>query len=100
MICAEVSIIPIGTNSTSVSDYIAESEKVLQNYTSIKYKLNAMSTEIEADNIDTLFEVLKEMHLAQIENGAQRVSTSVRIDDRRDKKITLSGKVKAVEAKL
>ncbi len=100
MICAEVSIIPIGTSSTSVSDYIAESEKVLQNYTNIKYKLNAMSTEIEADNIDILFDVLKDMHLAQIDNGAQRVSTSVRIDDRRDKDITLSSKVEAVKAKL
>ncbi len=100
MICAEVSIIPIGTNSTSVSDYIAESEKVLKSYSNIKYKLNAMSTEIEADNIDTLFNVLKDMHMAQIDNGAQRVSTSVRIDDRRDKDITLSSKVEAVKAKL
>lgn len=32
--------------------------------------------------------------------GAQRVSTKLAIDDRRDKEITMDGKIRAVEEKM
>jgi len=100
MIVAEVSIIPIGTSSTSISDYVVESEKVLKNHSEISYKLTGMATEIEATNIDTLLNVIKEMHNAQINKGAKRVQTSLRIDDRRDKETDLNRKISSVQSKL
>jgi uncharacterized protein YqgV (UPF0045/DUF77 family) len=40
------------------------------------------------------------MHEVPFGEGAQRVSTLIRIDDRRDKVSTMAGKVKAVTDKL
>jgi uncharacterized protein (TIGR00106 family) len=59
-----------------------------------------MSTEIEGDNIDDIFNALKDMHLAQIGQGANRVQTTIRIDDRRDRQCSLSEKVASVKSKL
>lgn len=100
MIVAEIAVVPVGTGSSSISDYIAKSERVLKKHPNLNYKLTAMSTEIESKNIDEIFEVLKEMHLAQLNNGAVRVNTTIRIDDRRDKDNTLSEKVCSVKSKL
>jgi len=40
------------------------------------------------------------MHEVPFKKGAPRVVTTLKIDDRRDKKGTLSGKKKAVQSKL
>jgi uncharacterized protein YqgV (UPF0045/DUF77 family) len=40
------------------------------------------------------------MHEHPFTLGAQRVSTSLRIDDRRDKQATIAGKMRSVEEKL
>ena len=100
MLDVEIAIIPLGTCSTSISDYIAESEKVLENYPDVNYNINGMATEIQGENIDKIFELAKEMHLAQISMGAQRVQTSIKIDDRRDKDASIDEKVSSVESKV
>jgi uncharacterized protein (TIGR00106 family) len=100
MIDVEISVIPVGTGSTSTSDFIAQSEKALLKHPALSYKITGMSTEIEGENIDDIFNALKDMHLAQIQQGANRVQTSIRIDDRRDKQCTLSEKVASVKAKF
>jgi uncharacterized protein (TIGR00106 family) len=100
MINAEIAVVPIGTSSTSISEFISKSEKVLSKHPNVSYKITAMSTELESKNIDEIFEVLKEMHLAQINNGATRVDTTIRIDDRRDKESTMSEKVASVKTKF
>jgi uncharacterized protein YqgV (UPF0045/DUF77 family) len=40
------------------------------------------------------------MHQVPFKKGAHRVLTTLKIDDRRDKKGTLSGKKRAVQSKL
>jgi uncharacterized protein YqgV (UPF0045/DUF77 family) len=40
------------------------------------------------------------MHEVPFKKGAPRVLTTLRIDDRRDKKGTIEGKKKAVQSKL
>ena len=40
------------------------------------------------------------MHEAPFAEGARRVSTLIKIDDRRDKEQTLEGKVRSVTEKL
>jgi len=100
MIDVEIAIVPIGTCSTSTSGFIAQSEKALLKHPALSYKITGMSTEIEGENIDEIFDALKDMHLAQIGEGAQRVQTSIRIDDRRDKLCTLSEKVASVKSKI
>jgi uncharacterized protein (TIGR00106 family) len=99
MAILEVSIVPIGTGGTSVSAYVAECVKILQKEKKIKHELTSMGSNLEGDLRDLMRVVLK-MHEVPFRKGAKRVSTAIRIDDRRDKKGTLEGKKKAVEAKL
>ncbi len=50
--------------------------------------------------LDRILELVKEMHELPFSHGIQRVVTSVSIDDRRDKPITMESKVKAVIEKI
>jgi uncharacterized protein (TIGR00106 family) len=58
-----------------------------------------MGTNIEG-NLKDLIRVALKMHQAPFRKGALRVVTTLKIDDRRDKKGTLSGKKRAVQEKL
>lgn len=97
-IIVEVSIIPLGTG-TSLSSLVAEAVKVLQE-TGLKYQLTSMGTIIEG-GWEEVFDTIRKMHEKVFEIGALRVSTSLKIDDRRDgKEVSIERKVKAVEEKL
>jgi uncharacterized protein (TIGR00106 family) len=100
MAIVEVTIVPLGTGTPSVSHYVAEVHKVLEQAEEpIKYQLTSMSTIIEGD-LEDLLAVIRRMHEVPFEKGAQRVSTSIRIDDRRDKISTMESKLKSVHEKL
>lgn len=73
---------------------------VLENYKGkVKYQLTPMSTLIEGE-LSTLFEIIEVLHEIPFKSGVNRVTTNIRIDDRRDKKITMNSKVQSVEEKL
>ncbi|MFD3448761.1 MTH1187 family thiamine-binding protein [Microbacteriaceae bacterium 4G12] len=100
MAIVDVSIIPIGTGTTSVSEYVAEVHKVLEkNADRVKYKLTPMNTIIEGE-LSILLDVIAQMHEVPFEKGAARVATTIRIDDRRDKESTMEKKLQAVQSKL
>lgn len=99
MAVVEVSIVPIGTGSTSVSKYVAGVEKVLAAETSVKHSLTAMGTIIEGD-LDAVLRVIRRMHESVFSGEVQRVVTLIRIDDRRDKHGTIAGKVESVQRRL
>jgi uncharacterized protein (TIGR00106 family) len=65
----------------------------------VRYELSSMGTNIEG-NLKDLFKIAINMHQVPFKKGAQRVVTTMKIDDRRDKKGTLEGKKKAVKNKL
>ena len=94
MAIAEVSIVPLGTGSPSVSGYVAACLKVLDE-SGLTYELHGMGTIIEGD-LQELFEVIREMHEVPFTEGAQRVVTSIKLDDRRDKESTFRNKVASV----
>mgnify|MGYP001241808016 CR=1 FL=1 len=97
---ADVTVIPIGTESTSLSEYVASIHSVLRSYEGkIKYELTPMSTIIEAE-LPVLFEVIEKIHEVPFANGAKRVATNIRIDDRRDQVVTMEGKIESVQKKL
>lgn len=99
MAIVQLTIVPLGTGTTSVSDYVAAVHRVLeQEGGRVKYELTAMSTIIEGE-LDDLFAIVRRMHEVPFENGAMRVSTTLTIDDRRDKVGTMEQKVRSVEAK-
>ena len=97
MAVMEVSVIPIGIGS-SVSSYVADCIRVLKKE-KVSYELTAMGTNVEGDLKDLVRVALK-MHQVPFSRGAQRVVTTIKIDDRRDKKISIAGKKKAVQNKL
>lgn len=99
MISAELTIIPIGTSGTSLHKYIAAAVSALEE-AGVKYHLTGMGTIIEADDAEQLFDSIKKAHEAVFNAGAQRVATSVKIDDRRDKEETLEEKVSSVKKML
>ncbi|MCD6243753.1 MAG: MTH1187 family thiamine-binding protein [Candidatus Korarchaeota archaeon] len=94
---AEITIVPVGVGS-SVSDYVAEALRKVR-ARGLKYQLTPTSTIIEGE-LDELFQVLKEMHESPFKKGAPRVLTVIKIDDRRDKSITMEYKVRVVQEKL
>ena len=98
MAVVEVCLIPIGTKETSVSKYVAEAEKILM-AEGVKYKLNPMGTVIQGD-IDQALKAIRACQESVFEQGADRVYSVIKIDDRRDKKASLDQKLKSVMDKM
>ena len=93
-----VSVAPLGTATSSLSRYVAGAERILQER-GLKHQLTAMGTIIEGD-LDAILPVLRQMHEQPFAEGAVRVSTLIKIDDRRDKAHSIEGKVRSVTEKL
>ncbi|WP_079914744.1 MTH1187 family thiamine-binding protein [Paenibacillus sp. 32352] len=100
MAIVELTIIPIGTATTSLSQYVADIQKVLEQANEpIHYEMTSMSTIIEGE-LDDLMTVIRRLHEVPFSHGAERVSTSIKIDDRRDKKASMEQKLKSVAEKM
>ena len=99
MAVVEISVAPLGTATTGVSEYVAACVEIVA-ASGLAYQLNPMGTVIEGD-IDAIFAILRKMHEVPFGKGAQRVSTLIKIDDRRDAgSHGLQGKVDSVLVKL
>ncbi|MEI2665441.1 MTH1187 family thiamine-binding protein [Rossellomorea sp. LJF3] len=102
MAIVDVTVIPIGTESPSVSSYVADLQSILKGYEEegkIRFQLTPMNTIIEGE-LPVLFQVIQDIHESPFQQGIQRVATNIRIDDRRDKQTTMEGKLSSVERKL
>jgi len=99
MAIAEVSIIPLGTKTPSVSKYLARAFRALRDEKNIKYELTSMGTIIEGDLGDIL-RIVRNMHEAAFGDGIMRVITTVNIDDRRDKTSNMRGKIESLLKEL
>lgn len=98
MAIVDVTVIPIGTEGPSVSEYVADIQRILEGYKQegkINYQLTPMNTLIEGELSD-LFEVVQAIHEAPFQKGLQRVATNLRIDDRRDIERTMNEKLDSV----
>jgi uncharacterized protein (TIGR00106 family) len=98
MAIVELSIVPIGVESTSMSSYVAGAIRVLEK-TSLKYELTAMGTIISGD-LDQIFAAIRQMHESCFAAGAMRVLTRISIDDRRDRASSTEQKIRSVREKL
>ncbi|PFA62376.1 hypothetical protein CN378_20665 [Bacillus sp. AFS015802] len=102
MAIVDVTVIPIGTESPSVSSYVADLQAILKGYEEegkIRFQLTPMNTIIEGE-LPVLFQVIQDIHESPFQQGIQRVATNIRIDDRRDKKSTMEGKLSSVQKRL
>jgi uncharacterized protein (TIGR00106 family) len=98
MAILEISIVPLGTGKTSLSHHVARAVKVLREE-GANYQLTAMGTIIEGD-LEELMRLVIKMHEAVFTGDVSRVLTTLKIDDRRDKAATITGKVKALKKAL
>jgi uncharacterized protein (TIGR00106 family) len=99
MAMIEISVLPVGTQTPSVSRFVAGAVKILQNEPDIRYELTAMGTIIEGERRH-LLALAERMHQSAFDAGAIRVVTTIKIDERLDKPLTIKGKIKAVQDKL
>ncbi len=94
----EVNVIPIGKEGGSLSAPLAEVLKLVE-ASGVKYELSPMGTTLEGD-LDALLAVARQMHEVCFTLGYPRVVTTIKIDDRRDKDVSMQSKVNAVTEKL
>jgi uncharacterized protein (TIGR00106 family) len=98
---AEISILPIGTSSTSISKEVTAAFDAIRKTKDIKTaKLTAMGTQIDANNMQAVLNSIKAAHQAVKSTGAKRIVSSIRIAERVDVSRTLEDEVKSVTKKL
>jgi len=98
MALMQITIIPLGTASPGVGEYIADVERFLQGR-GIEHMLCDMGTVIHGDTAG-LLQLANEIHNLPFNKGAKRVVTQIMIDDRRDKEREIGGKREAVLQRL
>ncbi len=90
---AEFSITPIG-RGTSVSRYVARCLEIVDR-SGLDYRLNPMGTVVEGP-FDEVLQVIARCHKA-VARDCARVSTIIKIDDRKGATGQLDAKVRRVE---
>lgn len=95
MAIVEVSIVPLGLSTTSLSKQVASVLKPLKS-SGLRYTLTAMGTIIEGDLKEVMTCVLR-MHDVPFQMGIGRVYTTIKIDDRHDKAATMEGKIRSLQ---
>jgi uncharacterized protein (TIGR00106 family) len=93
-VVALLSVAPV--TEDSMASEVASAVEALESF-DVAYETNPMGTVIEADDIDTLLAAVGAAHKAV---DADRVSTFLKIDDKRTRDQQAKEKVAAVERKL
>ena len=96
---AELEIVPIGTNSVSLSSVLAEVARLIDR-SGLDYRVGPMGTVVEGE-WDRVMVLVKQCHQAVL-GSTGRVMTTIRIDDRKDKPGggRITQKVQSLEAKV
>lgn len=98
MALVEVSVVPVGTGSSSFSSVVSQALREAHR-NGIKYQVNATSTVMEGD-LPALLHVAQKMHEAAFFGGVQRVVTNISIDERKDKDLKMEDAVQAARCGL
>jgi uncharacterized protein (TIGR00106 family) len=94
MALMQITVIPMGTETVGVSEYVADIQQLLIDRGKA-FELNDMGTLIHGEPAE-LFSLAAEIHNCPFENGAKRVVTQIGIDERRDKNPVIGEKKKTV----
>lgn len=96
---AELEIVPIGTQSPSLSSLLAEVARLIDQ-SGLDYRVGPMGTVVEGE-WERVMALAKQCHQAVL-GSANRVMTTIRIDDRKDKPGNgrIVQKVQSLEAKV
>jgi uncharacterized protein (TIGR00106 family) len=83
VVVAEISIFPLGTETTSVSDYVAAAVRELE-ASGLKCTLGPMGTAVEVETPEEIYAALARAQAAVFDLGAGRAYTVLKMDERRD----------------
>ncbi len=95
MIVAELSMIPMGTG-TSASKYVRAVHQVLKE-SGLKFVPTPMCTVVEAERMAEVFNVVERADEVLAGMGVGRIITTVKIDHRLDKEISIETKMGAIK---
>lgn len=98
MTIAAVSISPVGAGP-SVGEYVSAALRVAKEQERVRFELGPMFTTLEGETGDILA-LVQRMQEAVFARGAKRVSTVLKIDERRDRDARMEEKVRTVESAL
>ena len=93
---AQLSVFPIG-EETSLGRFVKKGVAVIER-SGYTYEIGGMSTTVEVPDLDSLFDLVKEIHAAHIAEEARRVVIDLKVDDRRDKEATIQTKKASVKS--
>ncbi|MFC5713359.1 MTH1187 family thiamine-binding protein [Thalassorhabdus alkalitolerans] len=100
MAIADINITPLGKETTSMSDEVADVHKLLEDYKDkVKFQLTPTSTILEGD-VNDLYQIIQKLHEESFNQDTKRVAVNIRIDDRRDAEEDMNEKVQEVEEKV
>lgn len=91
MLVAEFSVVPMGSG-TSAGDCIKAIHDLMKER-EMKFIPGPMSTSVEAESFQELFELMEKANDRLAHMGVERIITSLRIDMRLDKDISMQSKL-------
>ncbi|MFB3765204.1 MAG: MTH1187 family thiamine-binding protein [Methanotrichaceae archaeon] len=97
MIVSDFALVPMGSG-TSAGKYIRAVYEMLSE-SGIKFLPGPMTTSVETQSFDELFDVIRRSNEKLAEMGIKRIITTVRIDYRLDKEISIGSKLSASKIK-
>ncbi len=92
-------VIPIGTSSASLSNYVARVIRVIESM-GLKYTITPFGTGIELESFNELSRLLEVVTSELRKTGVSRIAIDISLDLRFDKEITLEYKIESVKSKL
>ena len=98
MALMHLTIIPLGTGSPSVGEYVADVQEALAK-SGLPHELTDMGTTIEGSSRE-LLALAAQLAEMPFSKGVQRVVTQISLDDRRDKKTGLGDKIASVARRM
>ncbi|MBN2333149.1 MAG: MTH1187 family thiamine-binding protein [Deltaproteobacteria bacterium] len=95
MAMMEISVVPLGTSTPGVSTYVAACLQEIRQ-SGLEHQLTAMGT-IVVGSVSELLDLAGRLHHLPLAMGAKRVATTIKLDERLDKPLSIGGKIAAVE---
>ena len=93
---AEFTVVPIGVGE-SLSKYVAKSMELIK-ASGLPYRMNPMGTVVEG-SFDEIMALVRKCHMRMLED-ANRVVTTIKMDDRKGKVGALDKKIESVQQKV
>lgn len=95
-VIVDLCVVPVGVG-TSVSKHVAACQEVLEQ-AGLSHQLHAYGTNIEGE-WDAVFAAIKRCHEVVHTLGAPRITTTLKVGTRTDRRQTMAEKVESVQAK-